>query len=230
MSTVRTRDPDVSAATLNDAIEEYRQYSTQLARHGVHLRWWIARYSRGDALEELRDAFTVLAQKVATSAQLAREQYGPDHVLFGYQPTDVGMFRDALVLLSMALCLRVPREQAANVIDACQRGDALIETLVRAAYPERAANVTTRAFPREFDGLYAALDAPAPQRARTIGDYLKVWPERTREFGFRISQQKLGYWCFEAAGIVAALGIDDASFAGDPHYPRDLVKFRSHAS
>ncbi len=38
-----------------------------------------------------------------------------------------------------------------------------------------------------------------------------------------------GYWCVEAAGVVAALGIDDSSFADHPHYPRDLVTFFRNA-
>jgi hypothetical protein len=223
---MRSKDPRVSLAVLDEAISDYQRYSSQLTRYSVHLRWWIARYSRGDSLKDLRDAFGVLAQKVAVSARDAREEYGSNYLLFGYQPTDLGMFRDALVLLSMAACLRAPTEQARLLVDACERGDALIEKLVEAAYSDSIAPVTTRAFPEEFDGLYAALDANPAQQPAVIGDYLGVWLDgRMREFGFKISQEKLGYWCFEAAGIVATLGIDDASFAADVHYPRDLVAF-----
>ena len=35
----------------------------------------------------------------------------------------------------------------------------------------------------------------------------------------------VGYWCFEAAGLVAALDINDETFADHPHYPKDLVAF-----
>jgi len=228
---MRSTDPNIFGDTLNKYIAEYEQYSWHLTRYGVHLRWWIARYTRGDSLTDLRDAFGVVTDKVAASARAARVEYGQDHFLFGYQPTDLGMFRDALVLLSIAVCLGVRPEQARQIVDSCQRGDALIEKLVEAATPEVVAPVTTRAFPEEFDGLYAALDATtAAQRSSVIVAYLKVWLDsRMREFGFKISQEKIGYWCFEAAGIVAALEIDDTSLAGDAHYPRDLVAFHRGA-
>ena len=32
-----------------------------------------------------------------------------------------------------------------------------------------------------------------------------------------------GYWCFELAAFVKALGIPDDAFADNPFYPRDLA-------
>jgi hypothetical protein len=222
---MRTRDTRILLGDLDTAIADYETYSTGLLRYGVHLRWWIARYSRGDGLEALRSSFATLARKVEASAKRAREENGADHALFGHGPTDLEMFRDALVLLSMALCLRVPHEQVQSIANACRRGDALMEMLVKAASADLAAPATTRAFPEEFAELYQALEAAPSQRAALIARYLQRWPEMTRQFGFRIAEQKLGYWCFEAAGLAAALGVDDSSFADDPHYPRDLADY-----
>jgi len=114
------------------------------------------------------------------------------------------------------------------IADACRRGDALIEKLVQAA-GAKVAPVTTQAFPDEFAALYQALDAQPAQRPALIAGYLQGWPAMTRQFGFRIAEQKLGYWCFEAAGMVAALDSDDSPFVNDIHYPRDLLEFHRRA-
>ncbi len=73
-------------------------------------------------------------------------------------------------------------------------------------------------------------ESAAGSRERSIAEYLKVWySERMEGFVFkdmhlvRDPSAYIGYWCFEAAGVVAALGIDDASFSSHPHYPKDLV-------
>jgi hypothetical protein len=34
-----------------------------------------------------------------------------------------------------------------------------------------------------------------------------------------------GYWSFESAAIVAALGLDDSSFRDNEYYPKDLVDY-----
>ena len=65
-----------------------------------------------------------------------------------------------------------------------------------------------------------------------IATYLAVWyQERMEGFSFKDLHLEapdagyVGYWCFEAAGVVAALKIDDSSFSSHPHYPKDLVVF-----
>ena len=76
-----------------------------------------------------------------------------------------------------------------------------------------------------------AIDAPEASRASCVGRYLEHWYDVKMDgFSFKDTHLEgnsgyVGYWCVEAAGIVAALGIDDRSFADHPHYPRDLVAF-----
>lgn len=223
---MRCKDPRITAPLLDRAIEDYARHFSGLSDYGVHLRWWIARYSRGDSLEELRQAFGLVAEKVAATGKLERAQYGDAYRLFSYQPGAIGLFRDGLVLLSLGLCLRAPEEQVRQVLECCERGDPLLETLARAALPSAKVNPAAPAFPERFDGLYAALGAPPGERPKIIADYLAVWLDKRMEgFGFKISDQKIGYWCFEAAGVVAALDIDDRTFIGHGNYPADLVEF-----
>jgi hypothetical protein len=223
---MRINDPKITSASLTAQIAEHdSQYST-LNRYGGHLWWWIARYSRGDALEELRGAFAVVAAKVAKTSELARAQFGEAYRIFGYGPNNIGPFRDGLVLLSLGLCLRAPREQLSQIVECCERGDPLIEALIGAGAPGMQGAARAPVYPVQFDGLYAAVAAAGPERPGIIAAYLGVWIDsRMHNFGFKHSDEKIGYWCFEAAGIVAALGIDDASFVADRHYPADLVSF-----
>lgn len=223
---MRCKDPRITASTLDRVIEDYAQHFSRLTHYGVHVRWWIARYSRGDSLEELRQAFALVAEKVEATGKLKRAEYGADYRLFAYAPGFIGLFRDGLVLLSLGLCLRSPAKQINQVLGCCQRGDPLIEMIAQAAMPSKRVNPVAPAFPEEFDGLYAALGAPPGQRPKIIADYLALWLDKRMEgFGFKISDQKIGYWCFEAAGVVAALGVDEGSFIDHPHYPADLAAF-----
>jgi hypothetical protein len=197
-----------------------------LPPYAPHLRWWTARYSRGDDLASLRDAFADVVDQVDRDGEAARSDGGDDALLFEYGAGFIGRYRDALVLLSIALCLSSP-DAARQVLRWCERGDTLVETLAQANGAPRAEREVAPPFPEEFDGLYAALDAPTQSAAAdAIRQYLPVWlGERMDDMGFKIAEEGLGYWCFEAAGVVAALGLDDSDFADEPVYPRDLVAF-----
>jgi hypothetical protein len=224
---MRCNDPEVTRSVLDRAIGEYEKHYSGLIEYGVHLRWWIARYSRGDSLEALREAFGIVAHKVQETGELERSRFGAGYRSFGYRPTDIERFRTALVLLSIGLCLRSPPVQIRNVLDWCERGDPLLEAIAHAALPsETPPQALPAAFPQEFDGLYAALAAAPSRRAALIADYLSVWLDsRMNGFGFKVGERKIGYWCFEAAGLVATFNIDDDSFASRPHYPRDLPAY-----
>jgi hypothetical protein len=88
------------------------------------------------------------------------------------------------------------------------------------------------AFYTTFDRLYEALNADGPARERCLREYLDEWYPVKME-GLSMKDKHLpegrsdyvGYWCFEGAGVVAALNIDDRTFAYHRHYPQDLVAF-----
>jgi hypothetical protein len=218
---LRCRQPGVTPERLNAEISRYEEYLEELPPYLPALRSWIARYSRGDTVAVLRDEFGKVADHVERDGRGTQERSGEGGLLFTYGPGSLGVYRDALVLLSIARCLRL-RDATRTVVRWCERGDELIETL---AQTEGKQQGVVRPFPEEFDGLYAALGAPTRTAAADlVRQYLGVWlGERMDEMGFKIAEEGLGYWCFEAAGVVAALDLDDSSFADDPLYPRDLV-------
>ena len=215
---------------LDREIANYASYFADLEDHAVHLVAWTARYSRGDELEALRPALAAIAGLVRGEQQKASARYGKESPLFRYlddhgQPKYAALYRNGLALLSLALCLAVGDEPARQLLAANARGDTLIELLRGELVGERAAE-TRDAFPRQFGGLYAACAAPADARPRIVEAYLAEWYDvRIDGFGFKRQYEKVGVWCFEAAGVVAALDIDDRTFAGHRHYPADLVRF-----
>jgi hypothetical protein len=148
-------------------------------------------------------------------------------LLFTYERGAVGRYRDVLVLLSLALCLGLP-EATSVLLRWCQRGDPLLERLAEAnGAPGAAGRQVPPPYPDEFDGLYLALEATDPgAAAEAVHSYLHVWlDDRMAGMGFQVSDAGLGYWCFEGAGVVAALGLDDRLFVDETHYPADLLAF-----
>lgn len=223
---LRCRQAGVTRAGLDRRIMDFEAHFKDVSPYDPFVRWWIARYSRGDGVAALDDAFAEVVGQVARDGAELRANFGDGALLFGYGPGSIGRFRDGLILLSIALCLRRP-DSTRMVLRCCERGDPLIERLAQAVGVPRAERHAEPQFPEAFDGLYAALDAPTPAAAAdALQLYLPLWcDERMDDMGFKIADEGIGYWCFEAAGVVAALGIDDRSFATEPVYPADLVAF-----
>jgi hypothetical protein len=150
-----------------------------------------------------------------------------------------------LVVVSLGLCLQAERSDIARLLDCCERGDPLFETIVAAAAPGLQSAKTEPAFYELWDALYdacreqtPAVASPrrhvvAPPVGPRIRRYLDAWYREKME-GFLFVDKHLvetetpdyvGYWCFEVAGVVAAIGIDDRPFADHVHYPADLVSY-----
>ena len=222
---MRTRDPLITASRLDEFIERYEGYLSDLRNYSDALAWWIARYSKGDLVQELAPAFRLVVEKVAASDELERSQSDSDRPLFSHERQYAALFRDSVVLLSIALCLRASKTLVQRLLDSSERGDPLLETVAAAALHESPAIDSPPAFPQFFGELYDALDDRGA-RSEMVAKYLMHWrEERVKDFGFILAHDKIGYWCFEAAGVVVALDIDDRAFADHPHYPRDLVTF-----
>jgi len=222
MNTLRQRS--VHRSQLDAYIGQYERDLAQIPGHSDTLLWLIARYSRGDAVADLAAAFPSVIDKVLESDALNRTNNHATTPYFTHEREYAGVFRDALVLLSLSLCLRMPAHETRRLLNCCERGDPLIEALARAATGE-AQPVTSPAFPQFFAELYEMISAPGAARASLVTRYLADWPGRLHGFGFLISESDLGFWCFEAAGIVAALSVDDATFGQRTNYPADLGSF-----
>lgn len=229
---MRVFDPVGGRPDLDQFIRDYEEYFRDLERYEYHVQRLIAGYSRGDSQDELRRLFAFALQKVLATDQSIQSKDGPDRHIFSHRGRYTEVFRDALVLLSFGLCLRSSRSDVAALLGCCDRGDPLLETVAGAAVPGLEKPHGAPAFPDTFDGLYAALQASGVEQEQWVKGYLEVWYSvKMNDLSFKDTHKVtdraiyVGYWCFEAAGIVAALGINDTTFANHPHYPRDLVAF-----
>lgn len=223
---MRAHQPGVTHEGLDRAVLRLDEQRSTPTAYGPHLRAWIARYSRGDALESLRsgaDGLDGLVAQVRRDAADERQRYGPDSFLFGCGQGWIGRYRDGLLLQS--LCLALDRaDLAAGVLDAIERGDPLVEALAQAlGQPPHPLRVAP-AFAQAFDGLLRALALPTHEASASVGDWLAHWlDEHMSGMGFVDSDEGLGYWCFEAVGVVLARGLDDTAWRDHPHYPADLA-------
>ena len=229
---MRVSDPLGGPPNLDQFFRDYEGYFRESKRYEHHLQRLIAGYSRGDSQDDLRSAFAFALQRVVETDQSIVAQGGVTHHVFAHQGRYGELLRDSLILLTFGLCLRASRSEIAALLACCDRGDPLLETLAEAAAPGLQEPCRPPQFQRIYDGLYATLAASGSERERLVRDYLSVWYSVKMEgFTFKDTHEihdraiYVGYWCFEAAGMVAALKIDDRTFAHHPHYPRDLVAF-----
>jgi hypothetical protein len=229
---MRVSDPLGGPPNLDQFFREYDEYFQDSKRYEHHLQRLIAGYSRGDSQEDLLREFSFVVQKVVETDQSIVAQGGVTHHVFAHQGRYGELLRDALILLTFGLCLGASRNEIAAILACCDRGDPLLETLAAAAAPDLQMPSAPPRFQRLYDGLYAAIAASGTERERLVREYLGVWYS-VKMVGFTFKDTHkihdrpiyVGYWCFEAAGVVAALDINDETFAGHPHYPKDLVAF-----
>lgn len=229
---LRVKDPVGGVPDLTRFFRDYDAHFSGLEHYSYQLRHMIARYSHGDSLADIRQEFPELVHKIALTDKMNMENYPHGVHVLEHRGRFVESFRDALVVLSLGLCLRVSEDQIAAVLSYCERGDPLLETIAGSSAPGLKKSMAAPAFYDFFDRLYDALNANATERERYVRDYLNVWYSVKMD-GLSIKDTHLtegqadyvGYWCFEAAGVVAALNITDETFADHPHYPKDLVAF-----
>jgi hypothetical protein len=229
---MRVHDPIGGPPDLDSFFQAYDQHFQGLGSYERHLQRLAAGYSRGDGPDELHSTFSFAVQKLVEADEKSRAQYGADKNILAHHGRYAALFRAALIYLTFGLCLRAPRFEIEAILRCCDRGDPLLETLARVAAPGSEARQLAPAFYRIFDRLYDALGAPSNQRPGLILQYLNVWyREKMEGFAFKgdhLLKQRwayVGYWCFEAAGVVAALGIEDTMLVDHPQYPSDLVAF-----
>lgn len=189
-------------------------------------------YSLGASSAELVDAFERILAAAERALHLEKEKI-PSAMFerrfaFG---KNKDFYREWLWLVSVAVAFDVDEAIFDRVVAAVQIGwdDRLIGRLIQTRRPEHAVG-TELAFPRIVGPLEKAFDETDPAGAqKAVARYLAKWyPAWKGAWGWgghELIEKKhyWGYWAFEAAGVVAALGIDDASFRDDEYYPSDLV-------
>lgn len=185
---------------------------------------FIARYSRGDDLGELRRTFPSLIEALAACE--SEDVLAP--VNFAYLE---GYVR-ALWLVSLATLFEVEDvllERLLNLIG--QSGiDGLYDRLVMLRFPKQG-TTSTLLYSVPYLPLYQALDAEAAKRDIYIHQFLEQFyrgMQDTHWYDIHLRRERefFGYWSFTLAAFVKGLNIPDASFADNYFYPRDLTGHR----
>ena len=171
-----------------------------LYRHNA----WMAKYSRGYPLEELRTDFLAIvsdweyirqADTVGTYTNSLNESFD-DYV-------------DSMWLLSQAYLVGVEQAVLLRLL-ACigsEGQDLLFERLVAGIVPGIGRKPAEKLlYPKAYQPLYDALDAAPDAQPALVREFLKHWYKRMSKAGWHDGHKGpkgggyTGYWCWEVAG------------------------------
>ncbi|WP_052732859.1 PoNi-like cognate immunity protein [Hymenobacter terrenus] len=188
----------------------------------------MAEYSRG---YPVADFHASLSQVINSLEQL--RALDPEGTFAMSFKSDMDDYVRALWLVSQAILLRLENSLIERLL-ACignEGQDLLFERLVAVVAPNIGRKQAKKLlYPKVYQSLYDSIDAPAEQQAALVQQFLKNWYKGMRKTAWYDSHKEtdsgfFGYWCWEAAGVAHAFGIDDSSFRDMPYYPKDLADF-----
>lgn len=223
------------------------QYVFNLVRK--HYEQMLRRYSRGDAITELRSYFPPLLDAWEESERLgypvwtAKQQYtrhawkvNLDHYIVCFW------------LVGLALVLEIPDDQWQRLITLVgnEGEDALLDRVIASRQSGRKIGAAL-CHPRPYERLLDAVNAPRAEQALLLSTFLEKWhlelhgpPARglakttamknARPYWHRYGEQNFeggayfGRWCVEAVAAVKAFGMDDSLCLGHADYPGDLLR------
>jgi Domain of unknown function (DUF1911)/Domain of unknown function (DUF1910) len=196
----------------------------------------IGKYSRGDSLKELIVMLPEIIEawewarreelKVFTQTEMQR-RHGFDVNLDAYSL--------ALWLVSIFICLQAEASLFDRLLALIgnEGQDALYERLVATQRPGRTA-ADKLLYPKPYQPLFDAIDEPdKADRDKLLKKFIKAWYPRMRGTYWHDNHKGkdcggyFGYWCFEAAGVVRAFGMNDAAIRDDPYYPKDMAAYQA---
>ena len=109
--------------------------------------------------------------------------------------------------------------------------DLLVERLILRRLPWLAAErppATQLVYPKAYQPLYEALDAPSGTQAALLTTFLQGWYKAMKRVSWHGNHKQgsfFGYWAWEAAAVTAAFGLDDSRYRDLPYYPKDAVAY-----
>ena len=170
----------------------------------------IARYSRGDSLENIRAEFEDMVDMFCES-------------------WDGGIYEDNLWFASLAYLLGLDDVQLCRIkakLMESETYDYLIDHILSGAESE--SDSSEISFPRSYKKLVSSIKMNDKD---LFLKYLRGWYKGSRESAWydthKITDDDLyyGYWCFEAGAVSKRLGFDDSDMQNEKYYPYDMVHF-----
>lgn len=171
----------------------------------IRIEMLIARYSRGDSIDELKKEFISI---VNTACEV-----------WNFESYD-----DNLRLLSLGVLFNIERETIdmfSNLIMKNGEYDSIIESISSGSIPD---NITL-CYPDVYEEMWNTIQKNDPSK---ISEYIKNKWYKCHHYSYwydsHKSKEKLyfGYWAFEMAALMKALNIDASDLRGTLHFPYDL--------
>lgn len=221
------------------------QYAFEIFKASYELM--LMRYSRGDAVSELKPMFFGLLESWEESERLGREVWDEktQHIRHAWA-VNLDQYIRCFWLTGLALALNISEQNWRRLLALMgnEGEDSLLDRVIASRELNRRVGENL-CFPKAFKGLEAVVDASVASQPKLLQSYLQNWfanlknagsPSMPRElrtpywWEFCANEElgaKGGYfgcWCIESVAVVKAFGIDDSIVASHPNYPRDLLR------
>ena len=193
------------------------------------LSLFISGYSRGFALADLQQNLHALIDTWETQQQVDIDKvYATDF------KADISGYEQALWVLAWAYLLGLGKTAILRLLACIGNAgqDVLFEQLVTKILPGTVRKAAKKLlYPKVYQPLYAATEATSDQQPQLLQSFLQQWYSKMRNADWHNAHLGPdgggfdGYWCWEAAAVAVAYGIEDQSFRAMPYYPTDAAEF-----
>jgi hypothetical protein len=187
------------------------------------------KYSRGYSIAGLQPDFLALVEALE-KYRTYPDPDGDEAGLFFNGEQDEYM--QAVALVSLALLLHVDLDVFRRLVAAIGANgqDYVLEWLIGRRLPDRP-QTTQLLFPKTYARLRDALQAPLDLQPQLLRAFLAGWYESLNTVWYNIHAHGknaagfTGYWCWEAAAVAHALGLNDTELQAMRYYPKDLADY-----
>lgn len=225
------------------------QYVFEIGSKNLYLL--LRRYSRGDAIGELSQYFSPLLDAWEEAERLGQAVWSPEIQVSRHSwKVNFDHYIDCFWLVGLALALEIGDTNWQRLLTLIDLGenegtDELLDRVIARRQPGRRIGKGL-CYPRPYQHLLDAVNAPAPQQPALLKAFVKHWYkeldrlpkkglsrdtamyERPYWYAYHdVEGAYFGYWCIEAVAAVKAFDLDDTTCLGLPHYPGDLLRLNA---
>lgn len=195
-------------------VKQNRIFSVNFKVHSIKLNIMIAKYSRGDCIEDLLPEYVDLAQEWVKVFRSDDYNY-------------------ALWMVSLAVLLNVEgaiKSKYLNMLHNADVHDWLLDYLLTGI----ASNGEDLLWPNEYGYLKRIIEEKSVNHD-SIFQYLKNWYQNNADCGWYDTHKckealYAGYWSFEIGAVAKLMHADDCQLTKAKYYPYDLVHFNGSIS
>jgi hypothetical protein len=191
----------------------------------------IMRYSRGDAIAEMRDTTVQMAQMLKLRQEVLASVTLEPSVRAMRERLDLGTLYENITCLTFMMALRFSLPERLQVLGWIGHAgeDALLDRVALLMGDTDRQIAVKSKYPPVYGDLVSIFTAEASARKALLHKYVGGWYKRMKPIYWHNAHKGaegayFGYWCFEAALVAMLLDIDDSSLRGHPNYPGDLVE------